>query len=144
MSTTTTSERLAAANTGIDALLNDDIDAAKHILTSDPDSAVHLVGYGFACLLQAGLGMESSQINEASEILVKAEAACSRAKASRGDRVKGHWWPEGTEWTVLIGNAVMGHAMAGIFTESTSEYLKAVYRLNQCVIYRICACHTKP
>ena len=49
---------LQSASKGFDCLFNNEIEEAKQIFSSEPDSPAHLTGMGVCSFLEAALGME--------------------------------------------------------------------------------------
>ncbi|BGP16385.1 hypothetical protein JCM10213_004928 [Rhodosporidiobolus nylandii] len=123
-------KQIEDASKGFEALLNNDLDTAKSILSADKDSAFHLVGLGIAAFLSAVLSREDEEMKRATDTLVAAEQLANAEASAR--RPKGETaYPAGTEFKLLTGDASIGQALVAIMSESYVEFAKALWKLNK-------------
>ncbi|BGP24888.1 mitochondrial outer membrane protein IML2 [Rhodotorula toruloides] len=124
--------QIEGASRGFEALLDNDLVQAKQILSSDPDSAFHLVGLGLSAFLAAILSREDDELRNAQETLIRAETmANDEANAKRAKGETAGIFPGGTEYKLLTGDATIGQALIAIMSESYVEFVKAIWKMNK-------------
>ncbi|KAJ8294195.1 Inclusion body clearance protein IML2 [Rhodotorula toruloides] len=124
--------QIEGASRGFEALLDNDLVQAKQILSSDPDSAFHLVGLGLSAFLAAILSREDDELRNAQETLIRAETmANNEANAKRAKGETAGIFPGGTEYKLLTGDATIGQALIAIMSESYVEFVKAIWKMNK-------------
>lgn len=123
-------------------MLNNDLASARALLSSadDDSSSFHQLAAGVCAFLGAALGMESSELAHAIELLAAAEngankristaASTSTTRTDDNDGDKAFYAPA-TPFKVLVADAVILQSLSHVLTESYVEVMKAVYKLNR-------------
>ncbi|KAM0753081.1 hypothetical protein T439DRAFT_323696 [Meredithblackwellia eburnea MCA 4105] len=123
------------ATEGFNLLLNNQLAQANDRFkrgANDGNSPYHLAGLGLAKFLQAALGQEDKELLSSLNILGQAETtANNHAQAKRPKSEPPTVYPPGTEFKIIVSDVVVAQALCHILTESTIEFMKAVYKLNR-------------
>ncbi|GJE87054.1 mitochondrial outer membrane protein [Phanerochaete sordida] len=125
-----TARDLREATSGFDALFSNDIDNAREIFKAT-NSPFHLLGAGVCAFLEAALGMESGLMAEATKLLGDADAGASKGLSAAKRAPSATRFPAGTEWELIISDAVILHALTLALSESYMGYLQCFYELNK-------------
>ncbi|EKM55265.1 uncharacterized protein PHACADRAFT_208778 [Phanerochaete carnosa HHB-10118-sp] len=125
-----TTRSLRSATSGFDALFSNDLDKARETFKA-ADSPFHALGAGVCAFLEAALGMESNLLAEATRLLSDSDAGARKQLSAAKSSKSSTRFPAGTEWELLISDAVILHAVTLALSESYMGYLQCFYELNK-------------
>ncbi|GAA5850339.1 hypothetical protein JCM8547_001838 [Rhodosporidiobolus lusitaniae] len=121
--------QIEEASRGIEALLNNDLELAKSLLSAKSDP-FHTLALGITAFLAASLSREEEEVKKATETLVKAENMASAEMNAKRPKGEVQVFPAGLEFKLLGGDAVIGQALIAILSESYTQFAKALWKLN--------------
>ncbi|KIK69622.1 hypothetical protein GYMLUDRAFT_34005 [Collybiopsis luxurians FD-317 M1] len=127
-----TALQLASASRAFDHLFSNEISSAKQKFTSDNDP-FHLIGLGVCSFLEAALGMEASQMSEASRLLALAETGSKsalKAAAKQSKSKASAAFPPGLEYEIVNADATVLIGITHALSESFTGYLQCIYAMN--------------
>ncbi|KAF5389207.1 hypothetical protein D9757_003471 [Collybiopsis confluens] len=130
-----TAAQLASASLAFDHLFSNEISSAKKTFATANDP-FHLIGLGVCSFLEAALGLEASQMSEASRLLALAETGSKLAlkAATKQSKSKASAaFPPGFEFEIVNADATVllgiTHALRSN-SESFTGYLQCIYAMN--------------
>ncbi|EMD38154.1 hypothetical protein CERSUDRAFT_113305 [Gelatoporia subvermispora B] len=124
-----TQQNLSSASEGFDHLFSNDLVKARETF-SNSDSPFHALGLGVCAFLEAALGMETGLMAEASRCLALSEAGAKKQLKSSKSVKPNTQFPPGTEWELLLADAVILLGLTHALSESYMGYMQCLYAMN--------------
>ncbi|OCH93858.1 hypothetical protein OBBRIDRAFT_789896 [Obba rivulosa] len=124
-----TQQNLRSASEGFDHLFSNDLANARETF-SNRDSPFHALGLGVCAFLEAALGMETGLMAEASRCLALSEAGAKKQLKASKYAQQTTQFPPGTEWELLLADAVILLGLTHALSESYMGYVQCLYAMN--------------